>query len=120
MPDTNDGKALASLTREDPSLRVGHDAESGQTILAAEELYQRGMVYLRKGDHPHAVEAFAAAFGAWSVARSKSREIVLGRDSRVSGPMFHRAVVAASASVVAAAGPNSWVRRQMGWFGQLS
>ena len=28
------GKALASLTREDPSLRVTHDAESGQTILS--------------------------------------------------------------------------------------
>jgi len=28
------GKALASLTREDPSLRVTHDPESGQTILS--------------------------------------------------------------------------------------
>jgi len=28
------GKALASLAKEDPSLRISHDAESGQTILS--------------------------------------------------------------------------------------
>ncbi|MBK6304912.1 MAG: phosphoglucosamine mutase [Gemmatimonadetes bacterium] len=42
---------------------------------------------------------FAAAFGAFSVGRSSSRVIIVGRDSRVSGPMFHRAVVAALQSV---------------------
>jgi phosphomannomutase len=42
---------------------------------------------------------FAAAFGAFSVGRSSSRAIVVGRDSRVSGPMFHRAVVSALQSV---------------------
>ncbi len=42
---------------------------------------------------------FAAAFGAFSLARSSSRTVVVGRDSRVSGPMFHRAVVAALQSV---------------------
>lgn len=48
---------------------------------------------------PEVVCRFAAAFGAFSLARSSSREIVLGRDSRVSGPMFHHAVVAALQSV---------------------
>jgi phosphomannomutase len=48
---------------------------------------------------PELVGGYAAAFGAWSLARSRSDTIVLGRDSRVSGPMFHRAVVAALQSV---------------------
>lgn len=48
---------------------------------------------------PEVVARYAAGFGAWSLARSTSREIVVGRDSRVSGPMFHRAVLAALQSV---------------------
>lgn len=48
---------------------------------------------------PEVVARFAAAFGAWSLARSTSREIVVGRDSRVSGPMFFRAVSAGLQSV---------------------
>lgn len=55
---------------------------------------------------PEVVARFAAAFGAWaaagsSAARAKGRRvaIVVGRDSRVSGPMFHRAVVSALQSV---------------------
>lgn len=48
---------------------------------------------------PEIVVRFAAGFAAWSLARSQSREIVVGRDSRVSGPMFHHAVVAALQSV---------------------
>ncbi|MCC6770281.1 MAG: phosphoglucosamine mutase [Gemmatimonadaceae bacterium] len=48
---------------------------------------------------PEVVCQFAAAFGAFSVARSTSKLIVVGRDSRVSGPMFHRAVLAALQSV---------------------
>lgn len=48
---------------------------------------------------PEIVCQFAAAFGAFSLARSSSKAIVLGRDSRVSGPMFHHAVVAALQSV---------------------
>jgi phosphomannomutase len=42
---------------------------------------------------PEVVSRYAAAFGAWSIARGGSRKIVVGRDSRVSGPMFHRIVV---------------------------
>jgi len=46
------------------------------------------------------VTKFAAGFGAWALQRDPAnRTIVLGRDSRVSGPMFHRAVVAALQSV---------------------
>jgi phosphomannomutase len=42
---------------------------------------------------PEVVARYAAAFGAWSIGRGTSRKIVVGRDSRVSGPMFHRIVV---------------------------
>jgi phosphomannomutase len=48
---------------------------------------------------PEVVGRFAAAFGAWAASRAKGRAIVVGRDSRVSGPMFHRAVIAALQSV---------------------
>src|SRR4051812_43639132 len=42
---------------------------------------------------PEVVARYAAAFGAWSIANNPSRAIIVGRDSRVSGPMFHRIVV---------------------------
>lgn len=42
---------------------------------------------------PEVVARYAAAFGAWSIAQGGSRTIVVGRDSRVSGPMFHQIVV---------------------------
>jgi phosphomannomutase len=48
---------------------------------------------------PEVVARFAAGFGAWAADRATSRAIVVGRDSRVSGPMFHRAVIAALQSV---------------------
>jgi phosphomannomutase len=48
---------------------------------------------------PEIVCQFAAAFGAWSLSRTPRAPIVLGRDSRVSGPMFHHAVVAGLQSV---------------------
>src|SRR5438874_8881435 len=65
---------------------------------------------------PEIVARYAAGFGAWSAQRqargghgtgeaeAKGRggappTVVVGRDSRVSGPMFHRAVVAGLQSV---------------------
>ncbi len=42
---------------------------------------------------PEVVARYAAAFGAWSLSRGGSRSVVVGRDSRVSGAMFHRIVV---------------------------
>ena len=48
---------------------------------------------------PEVVATFAAGFGAWASARGRGRTIVVGRDSRVSGPMFHRVVLAALQSV---------------------
>jgi phosphomannomutase len=48
---------------------------------------------------PAVISKFAAGFGAWALARGGSRTIVVGRDSRVSGPMFHRATIAALQSV---------------------
>jgi len=52
---------------------------------------------------PEVVATFAAGFGAWALAgapRGSVRpRVVVGRDSRVSGPMFHRAVLAALQSV---------------------
>src|SRR5580765_7697149 len=48
---------------------------------------------------PEVVMSYAAAFGSWAIAADSSRPVVVGRDSRVSGPMFHRSVVAALQSV---------------------
>ncbi|MBA3580689.1 MAG: phosphoglucosamine mutase, partial [Gemmatimonadaceae bacterium] len=52
---------------------------------------------------PEVVARFAAAFGAWAAKEAGSSpgraKVVLGRDSRVSGPMFHRVVVSALQSV---------------------
>jgi phosphomannomutase len=42
---------------------------------------------------PEVVARYAGAFGAWSIGQGTSRQVVVGRDSRVSGPMFHRIVV---------------------------
>jgi len=42
---------------------------------------------------PEVVTRYAAAFGAWATAAAKARggkgTVVLGRDSRVTGPLFH-------------------------------
>jgi len=48
---------------------------------------------------PEVVARYAAGFGAWASSRGPSRSVVVGRDSRVSGPMFHHAVLAALQSV---------------------
>jgi len=52
---------------------------------------------------PEVVARYAAAFGAWAVARAKERggspAVVLGRDSRVTGPLFHSVTRAALRSV---------------------
>ena len=52
-----------------------------------------------EGLTPEVVARFAGGFGAWSLTRGKSRAIVVGRDSRVSGPMFHRIALGALESV---------------------
>jgi phosphomannomutase len=48
---------------------------------------------------PEIVASYAAAFGVWALKNSPGKPIILGRDSRVSGPMFHRAAIAALQSV---------------------
>ena len=48
---------------------------------------------------PEVVAHYAAAFGAYVRQRGPGQTVVLGRDSRVSGPMFARAVTAALQSV---------------------
>lgn len=50
---------------------------------------------------PEVVARFAAGFGAWARKRSGKDDatVVVGRDSRVSGPMFHRVVLSALQSV---------------------
>ena len=49
---------------------------------------------------PEIIAKFAAGFGAWALARSGGKaRIVVGRDSRVSGPMFQPVVLAALQSV---------------------
>src|SRR5260221_4073062 len=48
---------------------------------------------------PEIVAKFAAGFGAWASKGANGASIVVGRDSRVSGPMFHRVVLSALQSV---------------------
>ena len=48
---------------------------------------------------PEVVSRYAAAFGAYVRNETGKRTVVLGRDSRVSGPMFARAATAALESV---------------------
>lgn len=48
---------------------------------------------------PEIVAHFAAAFGAHSLQETGRKTIVVGRDSRVSGPMLIKAVIAALESV---------------------
>ena len=49
---------------------------------------------------PEIIAQFAAGFGAWARARAGGKaQIVVGRDSRVSGPMFQPVVHAARQSV---------------------
>jgi phosphomannomutase len=49
---------------------------------------------------PEIMAQFAAGFGAWALARAGGKaQIVVGRDSRVSGPMFQPVVHAALQSV---------------------
>lgn len=51
---------------------------------------------------PEVVARYAAAFGAWALARhgaANRGSVVLGRDSRVSGPLFHQVARAALESV---------------------
>jgi phosphomannomutase len=48
---------------------------------------------------PGVVASYAVAFGAWASSRGKGNAIVVGRDSRVSGPMFQGIVVGALQSV---------------------
>lgn len=52
---------------------------------------------------PEVVARFAAGFGAWAtqrhVAAGGAPVVVVGRDSRVSGPLFHRVVLSALESV---------------------
>ena len=52
-----------------------------------------------EGLTPEVVARFAAAFGAWASSQGKSRTVIVGRDSRVSGPMFQRVVLSALQSV---------------------
>ncbi len=52
-----------------------------------------------EGLTPEVIAHFAAAFGAYARRRGPGKTVVLGRDSRVSGPMFARAATAALQSV---------------------
>jgi phosphomannomutase len=48
---------------------------------------------------PEVVATYASAFGAWASRSGKSKNVVVGRDSRVSGPLFHRVVLSSLQSV---------------------
>ena len=47
-----------------------------------------------QGLTPEVIARFAAAFGAYALKRGPGKTVVIGRDSRVSGPMFVRAATA--------------------------
>lgn len=51
----------------------------------------------RVGDSitPEVVTRYAGAFATWAARKSPGRPIVVGRDSRISGPLFHKTAVAA-------------------------
>jgi phosphomannomutase len=52
------------------------------------------------GLSPEVVARYAAAFGAWALRNDPAkRAVVLGRDSRVSGPLFHQVARAALEAV---------------------
>ncbi|HEY3285666.1 MAG TPA: phosphoglucosamine mutase [Gemmatimonadaceae bacterium] len=51
------------------------------------------------GLSPEVVARYAAAFGAWALQQGHGRTVVLGRDSRVSGPLFHQVARATLESV---------------------
>ena len=48
---------------------------------------------------PEVFARYAAAFGAWAISKGQSKAVVLGRDSRVTGPLFHQVARAALESV---------------------
>lgn len=48
---------------------------------------------------PEIVASYAAGFAVWALKQKGGAKIVVGRDSRVSGPMFHRVTIAALQSV---------------------
>jgi len=48
---------------------------------------------------PEIVARYASAFGAWASERGHGNGIVVGRDSRVSGPLFHAVVLSSLQSV---------------------
>jgi phosphomannomutase len=48
---------------------------------------------------PEIIARYAGGFGAWALKKGGSHKVVVGRDSRVSGPMFHRVVLSALQSV---------------------
>ncbi len=53
-----------------------------------------------EGLTPEVIARYAAGFGAWARSRVVGdATVVVGRDSRVSGPMFHRVVLSALQSV---------------------
>lgn len=52
-----------------------------------------------EGLTPEVIGHFAAAFGAYAIRNGPGKTVVIGRDSRVSGPMFVRAATAGLQSV---------------------
>jgi phosphomannomutase len=87
------------LPAESPAIPSEHMSESGLMIGVSGI---RGRVGF--GLSPDVVARYASAFGAWAVSQGSSRSIVLGRDSRVTGPLFHQvaraALEAAGADVI--------------------
>jgi len=45
-----------------------------------------------EGFTPEVATRYSVAFGAWALSAGSARTVVLGRDSRISGPQFHEIV----------------------------
>jgi phosphomannomutase len=72
-------------------------AQGGQGSLMVSVSGVRGRV--GESLTPEVVAKYAAAFGGWARRQGKGNLIVVGRDSRVSGPMFHGIVLGALQAV---------------------
>ena len=90
---------IRQLPPDSPAIPSDHMSESGLMIGVSGI---RGRVGF--GLSPDVVARYASAFGAWAVRQGSSRAVVLGRDSRVTGPLFHQvaraALEAAGADVI--------------------
>ena len=87
-------QSVPAATASQPA-NTAHVIDTSKLMVSVSGL--RGRV--GEGLTPEVIAHFAAAFGAYVRSRGPGKTVVLGRDSRVSGPMFARAATAGLQSV---------------------